>query len=196
MAYNFTQDWFSHNISYLQNTFFSHSFDYINKPIRVLEIGCWEGRSTCWMLDTIMDHPHSQMISVDTFQGSLENTAEQAAGLYDRFMSNVAQSRNASKLQVIKNQSVIALAHFLHTGDQFDLIYVDGSHEYEDVTVDAILSWRLLKTGGIIIFDDYEKEHDSRPGDQAVKRALSINFEPVFNPRELGRSWQIAYTKD
>ncbi len=37
----------------------------------------------------------------------------------------------------------------------YDLIYVDGSHEAEDVLVDAVMAWRLLKVAGMVIFDDY-----------------------------------------
>ena len=36
-----------------------------------------------------------------------------------------------------------------------DIIYIDGSHDENDVLEDAVLSWRLLKEGGILIFDDY-----------------------------------------
>ena len=37
----------------------------------------------------------------------------------------------------------------------FDFIYIDGSHYSKDVLEDAVLSWRLLKPGGVIIFDDF-----------------------------------------
>ena len=39
--------------------------------------------------------------------------------------------------------------------DSYDFIYVDGSHTTKDVLVDAVLSYDLLKLGGIITFDDY-----------------------------------------
>lgn len=38
----------------------------------------------------------------------------------------------------------------------FDFYYVDGSHVAPDVMADAVLGWRLLKPGGIMVFDDYE----------------------------------------
>jgi hypothetical protein len=44
-----------------------------------------------------------------------------------------------------------------------DLVYVDGSHAAPDVLADAVLSWPLLKTGGIMIFDDYLWGQDPRP---------------------------------
>ena len=36
----------------------------------------------------------------------------------------------------------------------FDIIYIDGSHNGEDILSDAIESYKLLNIGGIIIFDD------------------------------------------
>jgi hypothetical protein len=40
--------------------------------------------------------------------------------------------------------------------NRYQFIYIDGSHVAKDVLVDAVLSWDLLRAGGIIIFDDYE----------------------------------------
>jgi predicted O-methyltransferase YrrM len=37
----------------------------------------------------------------------------------------------------------------------FDIIYIDGNHEPEYVLEDAVLSFRKLKVGGFLIFDDY-----------------------------------------
>jgi hypothetical protein len=37
----------------------------------------------------------------------------------------------------------------------FDIIYVDADHRAKNVYLDAALSWGLLKTGGVLIFDDY-----------------------------------------
>lgn len=39
--------------------------------------------------------------------------------------------------------------------EEFDFIYIDGSHNAIDVLEDAVLSFRLLKNNGIIAFDDY-----------------------------------------
>ena len=37
----------------------------------------------------------------------------------------------------------------------FDFIYIDGSHQASDVLCDALLSFKLLKTNGFMVFDDY-----------------------------------------
>jgi len=39
--------------------------------------------------------------------------------------------------------------------NDFDLIYIDASHYAVDVLTDAVLSFKLLKGGGMMIFDDY-----------------------------------------
>ena len=46
---NFTQDWFSHNIE---------NFIIIKEMLpqcnSILEVGCFEGRATCWMLENML----------------------------------------------------------------------------------------------------------------------------------------------
>jgi predicted O-methyltransferase YrrM len=39
--------------------------------------------------------------------------------------------------------------------DKFDVIYVDGCHDFANVYVDTRLSSDLLKKDGIVMFDDY-----------------------------------------
>jgi predicted O-methyltransferase YrrM len=47
----------------------------------------------------------------------------------------------------------------------FDLIYVDGSHQASDVLFDAVVSFKLLRVDGIMVFDDYlwAEELPARP---------------------------------
>ena len=39
--------------------------------------------------------------------------------------------------------------------ENFDLIYIDGSHHTDDVIIDAVKGFEQLKIGGLMIFDDY-----------------------------------------
>ena len=50
-----------------------------------------------------------------------------------------------------------ALAKLLVEGKKnyFDFIYIDGSHQAPDVLADAVLGFKLLRVGGLIVFDDY-----------------------------------------
>jgi predicted O-methyltransferase YrrM len=48
--------------------------------------------------------------------------------------------------------------------NSYDLIYIDGCHLASHVQQDATLSWRLLKAGGLLIFDDYSWTDPAYPG--------------------------------
>lgn len=47
----------------------------------------------------------------------------------------------------------------------YDLIYIDGSHKYENVKPDLFNSWDALNSGGLLIADDYV-----HPGNQRVDK--------------------------
>jgi hypothetical protein len=47
-------------------------------------------------------------------------------------------------------------------GERFDCVYVDGDHDGAATMEHGVLAWMLLKTGGILIFDDYEYAHPSQ----------------------------------
>ena len=55
-----------------------------------------------------------------------------------------------------KGGSETVLPEFGIAGRRFDLAYIDGSHMAADVYRDAALTWPLMKSGGVILFDDYE----------------------------------------
>ena len=55
--------------------------------------------------------------------------------------------------------SSLVLPDLIRQGAQFDLIYVDGSHLFEDVFIDFYYSAQLLKEGGILLFDDSRDQH-------------------------------------
>jgi predicted O-methyltransferase YrrM len=43
-------------------------------------------------------------------------------------------------------------------------MYVDGCHWADYVRHEATLAWRLLKPGGLMIFDDYQWSDPNYPG--------------------------------
>ena len=42
---------------------------------------------------------------------------------------------------------------------KIDVMYIDGSHEYEDVVLDLTHCDKMLKKNGIMILDDYDKRY-------------------------------------
>jgi len=153
-GYKFSQDWFSRNLAIWQDNLMSFS----NQPyLNILEIGSWEGRSTCWLLNNILTHPSARITCIDTFEGG-GGTPVEASDTRDsieaRFEFNIALTEAAIKVTKIVNKSRAALR--LLPFNSFDIIYIDGSHLACDVLEDTLLSWGVLKIGGAIIFDDYD----------------------------------------
>ncbi|MBD1997799.1 class I SAM-dependent methyltransferase [Leptolyngbya sp. FACHB-541] len=151
-GYQFTQDWFSNNILVWEQ----HLLPLAGRNLQVLEIGSWEGRSTCWLLDHILTHGSAQVTCIDTFQGSAEHSrfdADYVQSLESRFDANIAKTGVPQKVQKQIGQSQEKLRSLpLNT---YDLLYIDGSHIASDVLEDALLGWRLVKARGLIVFDDY-----------------------------------------
>ncbi|MBX9679090.1 MAG: class I SAM-dependent methyltransferase [Gemmataceae bacterium] len=92
------------------------------------------------------------MFYIDTFLESPENAATPPGDLESRFARNLLEHR--AKLVGFHGRSFDGLRQL--PCEQFDFIHVDGSHAAPDVLSDAVLSWPLLKAGGLLAFDDYE----------------------------------------
>jgi len=118
----------------------------------MLEIGSWEGRSSVFLLGFF---PQGHLTAVDTWAGGDEHRDYEALGEVERrFDRNVAQF--GSCVSKRKGSSSLVLAQLAaEKRECFDLVFVDGSHFADDVMLDAVYSWRLLRQDGIMIFDDY-----------------------------------------
>ena len=76
--------------------------------------------------------------------------------LEERFRANVEMTGRGNQVEIIKSTSFDALVRLNSRGpNQYDLIYIDGSHMACDIFSDAALAWNLLKVDGVLIFDDY-----------------------------------------
>ena len=65
----FNADWFTKNIPNWQK-YLAH---LKGVEANALEIGCWEGQSTVWLLENILTHENSTITCVDNFLGNPEN---------------------------------------------------------------------------------------------------------------------------
>jgi len=147
-AGKFSNDWFKPNIPYWHQFFVK--FDYYDRAINTLEVGSWEGMSTLYILSTL---PLAKHVSVDTWAGSDEHKGDDILNdIENNFDNNTAKYKD--RLTKFKGTS-FNFFNSIEGGEYFDLIYIDGSHYTDDVIVDAIKSFELLKIGGLMIFDDF-----------------------------------------
>ena len=121
-----------------------------------LEIGSFEGRSTVWILENMMG-AKGNITCIDTWEGGEEHSAEDMKAVYERFVHNMKTIKNkrACGLSTRIGKSVNELADCIGAGEEYDFIYIDGSHIAKDVLTDTCMAWQLLKPKGLMVFDDY-----------------------------------------
>jgi predicted O-methyltransferase YrrM len=170
--------------TFTQNWFFNQSVwdAFLPKDVsEYLEIGSFEGRSALYASQLF---PKARLTCIDTFGGSSEHLGEDLSELETRFLRNIEPIR--SRVKVLKGTSLERLSEMQNSPEMFDVIYIDGHHFYRSVLMDTLLSWPLLKTGGILIWDDYTWEFDKYDGKNpkpAIDQFLTIyrgDYEPVF----------------
>ena len=170
---DFTEDWFSHNIPGI-----TEALKHIEKPRRILEIGSFEGRSSCFWLQIILDDD-GFLTCIDDFGGSVEHSEIDFEAVKKRFYGNTRRVCKSNQVvNMMEMKSILGLAHLVVQKQQYDLIYIDGSHTSPDTLTDAVMAWSLLKNGGLMIFDDYLWEMHTAPF-QSPKWAIDT-FTTMF----------------
>jgi predicted O-methyltransferase YrrM len=156
--HNFTQTWFDDTAKKVWTGLLPRL-----KPSRYLEIGSFEGASACFVIESCNWSNSLEVHCIDTWKGWREHVAASLdmCSVEMRFDHNMKVSKRRASAEVSvfkhKHQSSGALVELLASGkgEYFDFIYVDGSHMACDVLLDAVLSFQLLATGGVLVFDDY-----------------------------------------
>ena len=152
MEYKYTQDWFGWGPQ-----IWPEIIKFLPERKNFLEIGSFEGRSTVWTVENMMEDG-GEIYCIDTWGGSEEHVKGELDGAEDRFHNNILTVREAfpkRKVNKLKGMSTQWLPSLACEKLLFDFIYIDGSHVAKDVLTDACMAWPLLKKDGMIAFDDY-----------------------------------------
>ena len=98
------------------------------------------------------------MTCVDTWEGADEHKSGDATT--EKSLSSIENSFNKN-LSIFKGRLIkykgTSYSFFNNTTSKsvYDIIYIDGSHHCDDVIIDAVKGFQMLKVGGVMIFDDY-----------------------------------------
>jgi hypothetical protein len=128
-----------------------------DKRSSILEIGTFAGTSIIGMLNYLED---AKGFTIDKWEDYDENDIyylKNISKLYieDIFYENVSKSNMTDRIKSVKGDSSECLIQLIKNNDLFDFIYVDRSHKCIDAYTDCMLSWKLLKEGGVMGIDDY-----------------------------------------
>ena len=143
---NFSEKWFMNNFEVIHH--------YLPKDTTTnfsyLEIGSYEGLSA---LNILFNYKNAKVTVIDLW-GESNINSESIIVNFNEIEEKFNKNLKGFKYTKIKNDSVIALREILKKDIFFDRIYIDGSHNGEDILSDAIESYKMLNPGGILIFDD------------------------------------------
>jgi predicted O-methyltransferase YrrM len=152
-GYVFSHDYFAGRIPVWQRWF----TDTIQqRPIRILEVGSWQGSSSLWLLDQVIAERGGSITCVDTWEGSSEHRFQGSMGLQleELFDANIVRSGHGKHVEKHKGRSQDVLPQLV--GRLFDFIYIDGAHEADLMLQDALNAHPLLAPGGYLVIDDLD----------------------------------------
>jgi len=117
------------------------------KPKTYLEIGVNEGKS----LKTILDDCRPDFITLCDIWGNMYGGA--GRGGHEHIEKILKTMNYKNDVEFIDGDSRVELPKKI--GElEYDLILVDGDHSYNGAWIDLWNAWKMLKVGGVIVFDD------------------------------------------
>jgi predicted O-methyltransferase YrrM len=115
------------------------------RPAFTIEVGMANGLSTAFIARALADNGLGTHIAIDPYQ----RTDWQSSGL-DLLRTLGLQSL----VRLVELPSHQALPMLEREGVVADLVFIDGAHLFDFVMTDFLCSDRLLRTGGLVAFDD------------------------------------------
>lgn len=155
------------------------------KVNNVLEIGCFEGLSSVFFAQHLLNHPESTLTCVDPFL-NVENNDHKEFLMNNEelnFDHNISICKNSNKITVLK---ITSDSFFEQNKKTYNFIYIDGCHKPDYVTRDMENAFKVLNKNGIMWMDDY------RPLKDAMNKVL-VSFEGQYELIHSG--YQLAIRK-
>jgi len=113
---------------------------------RTLEVGFAFGMSACHLLLAHEITGGRQHIAIDPFQ---QREYYRGCGLMNVYGAHLGQ-----RFLWLRDLSNLALPRLLEAGEPLDLCFIDGSHLFSDIFVDAYYCHYLLRPGGLLVLHD------------------------------------------
>ncbi len=157
---------------------FARIIPAVQPPVRVaVEVGSWKGQSTNTIVSALKSLPSIAgaqppvLIAIDSWLGALEFMTR-AATVYDpdralflahgqphvylQFLTNMLHMGHEDTVVPIVQNSVLAGRFLQWAGVRAQFIYVDASHDADDVFQDMVTFFPLLDaSGSVMVGDDW-----------------------------------------
>jgi predicted O-methyltransferase YrrM len=138
---------------------------------QTIEVGLALGMSALFLCQAVLPRG-GRHIAIDPFQTESWN----GAGL-----RTLREAGVEDLVEVIEDESQLALPRLVSEGREFDLAFVDGDHRFEGVFLDLYFMTRLVRPGGLVVVDDMWMPA-VRTAVAYVERNLAVTLEPDALP--------------
>jgi len=143
------------------------------KPINYMEVGVFLGSTAAWAIDNVLTHPDARYYGIDPWEWfkPMHRRFPTPEIWKEKMLDKVDSLRKKydGKAEFIQGYSQDVLMQSRWKRQSMDFIYIDGHHTIQCVLRDFVLTWPLLKIGGIMFFDDYLQGYSTE-----VKEAVDI----------------------
>jgi predicted O-methyltransferase YrrM len=118
--------------------------EFNSQPINYVEIGCYAGGSACLMLQ----RPNTNVISIDLGHPIPPDIVKRNVYKFNKLNNpHTYLQGNSQTIEMVNRLTDVV--------DSIDIFFIDGDHSYQGVINDFSLYHNLVKSGGYIVFDDY-----------------------------------------
>jgi hypothetical protein len=141
--------------------FYKKVVDTHNNGDIFVEVGCYRGKSTvCMAVNIANSAKQIPFYAVDTWEGSEEHQEGQSfadldvvnKNLYEVFLKNIKRVENY--ITPIREFSIEAAKRF--TNNSLAFVYLDASHDYENVKNDIDAWYPKIKKNGMLAGHDWQ----------------------------------------
>jgi predicted O-methyltransferase YrrM len=150
---------------------------------RTIEVGLALGMSALFLCQAVIARG-GRHVAIDPFQGPSWSQAGVTA---------LADAGVRQIVEVIEEESQIALPRLVAEGREFDFAFIDGDHRFESVLLDLYFMTRLVRPRGLIVVDDMWMA-SIRTAVAYVEKNMALTLEPNalpdafhWRPRPLAR---------
>lgn len=177
------QGWISTQFHTKFTEIITASYESLQRPLVIIEIGSWKGLSACTMASIAKENNiPCKIICIDTWLGSPDywttgiNDVDKGASLnlkngypqvYYTFLNNIIlQNHNdiIIPLPMSSNEAANILSFYGIIGD---IIYIDAATEYDAIFNNISKYWKLMHNNGYIFGNNYNDNN------QGVKMAMN-----------------------
>jgi hypothetical protein len=170
------QGWISPNFNSKFTEILVNSYNELQRPLMIIEIGSWKGLSACTMASIAkQNNIPCTIICIDTWLGSPDywttglNDINKGGSLnfnkgypriYYTFLDNVIIENHTDVIRPLPMSSNEASGILNYYDIKADIVYIDGAQEYISVHNDLSKYWKILHNNGYIFGSNYCDECD------------------------------------